>query len=290
MTKLSSHPLLPRDKAFERPLFIVMVIMAFLAALTLLSSRMSARSYNAWQSDLNGAATVQLQHITPENRLERVRSAIKIIQGFDKTLAPKALQASEERGLIQPWLGDVTLPDDIALPALITLKAGTNFKAEKLTETLSEAGVIATVNHHNLWQKDIIKAKRSARFTGSLLLIIILSASGAIILFAVQSAMFAQSQTLSVFRQIGATDNFITRLYLKRALWLSVIASLIGVSFAHIFTSTLKIFFSGSRIFGIAHTHIDLTDIAALFVLCLLLIFICAVATIFATRTLLSQQ
>lgn len=290
MSQLSSHALLPRDKSSERPLFIVMIIMAFLAALTLLSSRMSARSYNAWQGDLNGAATVQLMELNQDKRTERVRAAVKIINNFDKTLSPKALRNSEERALVQPWLGDVKLPSDITLPALITLKADQSFQTEKLANTLKEAGFTATVTRHDLWQKDIIKAKQTARFTGSLLLIIILCASGAIILFGVQSAMSAQFQTLSVFRQIGATDSFISRLYLKRSIWLSVIASVIGAGFAHIFISTLKIFFGGSRIFGIAHTRIDLTDIAALFVLCGLLIIVCALATLLAVRALLSQQ
>lgn len=289
MNESASQPLLPRDKTSERPLFTVMVIMAFLAALTLLSSRLSARSYNAWQSDLSGAATVQLSGIAADTRMARVREAVKTIQIYDSALSPKALRASEERALVQPWLGDVTLPDDILVPALITIKADEAFNPETLTAALAEAGFEASVTRHDLWQKDIASAKRTARFTGSLVLIIILSASALIILFAVSSAMTASAETLSVFRQIGATNGFITKLYLKRALWIASIASIIGAGFAHIFISSLKIFLGGNRIFGVANTSINFTDIMALFILCGLLILVCALATIIAVRALLSR-
>ncbi|MGB0908649.1 MAG: cell division protein FtsX, partial [Maricaulaceae bacterium] len=235
MNRGGSQSLLPVDKRAERPLAFVMIAMAFLAALTLLGSRMSARSYNAWQSDLKNAATLQLTGLQDDTRKEQIKTAISIIKDVAPDLSPKAIGRKKERALIQPWLGGVELPEGVSLPAIISLKASPGFNADVLSERLNAAGLTHQIDTHNMWDKDVRRAKRVAHLTGSAVLLIILAASALILSFATQSAMTAQTQTLSVFLQVGASDNFITKIYLKRALWLSLGSVVIGMGLASIF-------------------------------------------------------
>jgi len=75
--KDKAEPLLPIDKAAERPLWVVLIIMAFLAALALLSARMGERNYgitaviddhSEWSDDISRAARA---FTLPRNRLCR---------------------------------------------------------------------------------------------------------------------------------------------------------------------------------------------------------------------------
>jgi len=85
-----TEPLLPVDKTAERPLWVVLIIMAFLAALALLSARIGDRNYNALHTELAGAATVQLKDLAPNTRLETAQQALALIKSTSaqsKTIA-----------------------------------------------------------------------------------------------------------------------------------------------------------------------------------------------------------
>jgi len=72
-------PLLPVNHATDRPLRVVLTIIAFLATLALLASRMSTRSYDNWQADLSGFATIQ---IMPVGEGDRERAASQALNAF----------------------------------------------------------------------------------------------------------------------------------------------------------------------------------------------------------------
>ena len=60
MTSGKPTPILPPRQKEERPLFIIMVIMSFLASLILLIALMGLRQSQDWQSDLQSSATLQV--------------------------------------------------------------------------------------------------------------------------------------------------------------------------------------------------------------------------------------
>jgi len=60
VNRTNPTPILPRGHGEERPLFVIMAIMSFLAALSLILVLMGLRQSASWQNDLISAATVQI--------------------------------------------------------------------------------------------------------------------------------------------------------------------------------------------------------------------------------------
>jgi len=111
-------PLLPVNQGSDRPLRLVLTIMAFLAALALLTSRMSTRSYQIWQADLSSFATVQIMPNDNKARERTANEALELLSGFNIS----RLSDDKARALLNPWIGEAPLPDDISLPIIFQVK------------------------------------------------------------------------------------------------------------------------------------------------------------------------
>lgn len=291
-----SQPLLPTDKAAERPLWVILIIMAFLAGLALLSARIGARNYAAWQTDLSGSATVQILELEKHDRSERTRQALDIIE----TTAPDAravrLTDNEALALIEPWLGEslsiseaVPLPDDISIPVLIALDGSSAQNRREISARLEAEGFTVIVDDHSDWTGEISRTARAFNTASWLILVIAFFAATAATIFSTQSVMSAQAKTISVFAQIGTTDKFITKLFLKRAVKIGIISGLIGAAAALGFIALYRI------IRGPA-VHAALPSLSPTFADLLILIFmalvfggVCALASSVSAKKILQK-
>ena len=99
----------------------VMVLLATLAvAAAIVAGGLSTR----WSNDLAGEATVQ---ILPDpsgasaDEAGRLATALSLVEAAPGIAKAHALSRAEVAALVSPWLGNETLPDDVALPGLIAL-------------------------------------------------------------------------------------------------------------------------------------------------------------------------
>jgi len=120
-------PLLPTRLRNARALWVVLIIMALLAGCALLFARGSMRLSGDWQSQLSNTLTVQVILESAEAWTEQTdiaRHALtEALPGVDVDVLPQ----SEARELLQPWLGNAALPDNLPVPAgtlLLILLAG----------------------------------------------------------------------------------------------------------------------------------------------------------------------
>jgi len=139
--------LLPKDKRHDWPLLIVMTIMAFLAGLALLLSAMSIRATNYWQDDLKQTATVQIFTEDNTDRDQVLLSALEILDAQSGGLNAKAVSEEKSRDMLRPWLGDLTLPEDLPLPILISLETGPGQNIENKPSPLKAFLPMSMITH-----------------------------------------------------------------------------------------------------------------------------------------------
>ena len=236
MSGAKPTPILPPGQAEERPLFVIMVIMAFLAALTLIASLMGMRQSQSWQNDLKSSATVQIISDTPQNLETQISGALEILTTTPGVLSARRVSEAENRQLLNPWIGELGLPEDIILPALIRLNIDDKkLDAEALTQSLSAKGINASYDNHKQWSKNLSTTWQRLRLALMGLLILMIASTVAISSFATQSVLRARQNIINVLGQVGASDRFISRLFVQRFLSLGFKAAITGTVLALIF-------------------------------------------------------
>ena len=233
-------PILPKGRREERPLFVIMAIMSFLATLTLLLVLMGLRQSASWQNDLQSAVTVQVISQDPAFSIEPV---IDILDDHPGIRSASALDSEANRALLAPWIGTADLPEDLILPSLIRVDIDREqFDAMTLQAELDGAGFETIVDDHQQWSRNLSSTWSRVRLALLSLLVIIFFATIAISSFATQSVLQARQNIINVLAQVGARDSFIARLFLTRFLSVGFKAAISGRVLALAFMALFMIF------------------------------------------------
>ena len=293
ISRQKAEPLLPVDKTAERPLWVVLIVMAFLAALALLSSQMGARHYDGLRASLSGAATIQLTDVTPDTRLETAQKAMSLIARTEPSLKALRVNDADALSLIEPWVGESLesgLPEGIALPVLITLSGSNKAQRNTLRAAFEKDSISAMIDDHSQWEGEMSRAAKAFGVGSWLILLLTFFAGTAATVFATSSAMAAQSKTISVFSQVGAPDNFITQLFMIRAVKIGALAAITGAFGALLFLGLFRLLRGPSE----NGLHMSLTptapDLLMLALLCLVFTIICAAAAWASARQILRSS
>ena len=233
-------PLLPRRLRNARALWVVLIIMALLAGCALLFARGSMRLSEDWQSQLTDTLTVQIMLDSAEDWPEQTdiaRGALaSALPGVDIEVLPQA----EARELLQPWLGNAALPDNLAVPGLISL-TGENMSLAHVQSTLDAAGVSANIDDNSRYANQLRGTARRLVGIGLGTLLLILLAGLCVNIFATRAAMTAQKDIIRVLVQVGASDKFIARLFIGQAFRRGALGAALGLALAALLWAVLSI-------------------------------------------------
>ncbi len=224
------QPLLNPRQDNTRALVLVLGVIAFLAALSLLFMLSAERLKRSWQSQLTQSATVQLMIETDAARESKIESALSIL----RTKLPEAqiiqIEKQDSDALLKPWLGNVELPDDLPLPVLISIDLYKDYSLDiqALEDALRADGIIAQLDDHSRWSNQLSRTGQSVKAIAMAVLLLILFAAIAITTFATHASLAAQRDIIRVLVQVGAQDSFIARLFVSQAAQRGFYGALIG--------------------------------------------------------------
>ena len=224
-------PLLPRRLRNARALWVVLIIMALLAGCALLFARGSMRLSGDWQSQLSNTLTVQVLLESAEDWTEQTdiarQSLSESLPGIDINILPQA----DARELLQPWLGNADLPDNLPVPGLITL-TGKEMTTAFVQSTLDAAGVSANIDDNSRYANQLRGTAKRLVTTSLGALLLILIAGLSVNIFATRAAMTAQKDIIRVLVQVGASDKFIARLFIGQAFRRGALGAALGLGLA----------------------------------------------------------
>jgi len=285
------HPLLSTQQDNTKTLILILGIMAFLAGLALVFLLSTQRLHSDWKNELGRSVTVQVMLENTEVRDTKIANAISVLETQLPDAKITELSLEYSRSLLKPWLGSVSLPDDLPLPALITIElSGENKqKIVNLAALLANEGLIAEIDDHSRWSDQIGKTGRGLKTIALTVLSLIFTACAAVSVYATQAALTAQHDVLRVLVQVGASDKFITKLLIKQAAKRGLWGGVIGVSIGGV-TSAFLSLRQGHNTALLPDLTMHWADVFGLLCLIISITLLCAIAAGVTAINLLRQE
>lgn len=224
------QPLIPTNSKDDRPMLVVLAILAFLATLTLLSVKSSYSMAADWRSEIQNTITVQIKPVTGVERNVTAKKAQGEIEKNEKIAEVGILSDEYSRKLLEPWLGNTPLPDGVDLPILLSVQVepGETLDAAQLATSLERENIDAVVDTHQDWTEQFKRSIFALQSMSILALILVFLAIFAAIIFATRSVLNGRRMLIDVLHQIGAAPNYTARLFSERFAWTGLKAGAIG--------------------------------------------------------------
>ena len=268
--------LLPVKLRNTRALWLVLIIMALLASLSLLFARGAMRLSSDWQTQLSDTISVQIILDSASDwdaQTEAARTALlDALPGADIEI----ISQSDAKKLLQPWLGNTALPEDLVVPALLQVSE-IELSSDHIKNTLDPLGLRTNIDDNSRYADALTVTTRKLLFVSLSVLALILMTGVCINIFATRAAMTAQKEIIRVLVQVGASDKFISNLFIRQAALRGCLGAFIGIAIAGAIWLLLSVF---DDWFGLAWTGLApvLVDIFWLVLLGFVFTLICAVA------------
>jgi len=221
-------PLLPAGDARDGALAFVIAVLCFFACLTALAALAGDRAARGWTAQLQDSATVLVRPTGAESADAAAARAAEALAGVKGVDEAQAFGRDKAVALLQPWIGQDALPDDLPIPRLVAveLNKAAPAGARDLDRALKSQNIDATVDDHSVWIADIVRAGGWVRLAALGLFVLTAAAAGAMIAFAARAALAARHEIVEVLHITGAEDRFIAGLVQRRFAMLSAGAGL----------------------------------------------------------------
>ncbi|MEL7542907.1 MAG: ABC transporter permease [Pseudomonadota bacterium] len=231
-SKSGASGIVPAESVTGSSLTLVIAIMCFLACLTAGAVYLINQSAAAWTRNIASEVTVQLQPLEGvdiEKRTTEVALFLARVPGIAQ-VTPLGAEVSQE--LLEPWLGEITALDAIAVPRLIALEIDRRAPPDlkEVGANLSRRFPGAVLDDHRQWQSQIRAVTRSMALGGLAILILVGAATMLIIISATRASMASNRGIVEVLHFVGATDRFIAREFERHFLNLGIRAGLVGAA------------------------------------------------------------
>jgi len=224
-------PLLPTKLRNVRALWLVLIIMAFLAGCALLFAKGAMRLSGDWQTQLSDTLTVQVLLDEANDWETRTQAASAALATALPGADIETVSQADSKALLQPWLGNTTLPDTLPVPGLINV-TGQNISVERAKSALEAVNVTANIDDNSRYADQLRSTTHRLVGIGICVLGLILLAGLSVNIFATRAGMTAQNEIIRVLVQVGASDSFIARLFIGQAFRRGALGAALGLGTA----------------------------------------------------------
>ncbi len=226
-------PVIPSDGIAGRPLFIVVTVMCYLAAVTLGASLLVSIQISNWTADIAQEITVQIRPVDGVSIDAQVTTAVQLLAATPGVRSADPITLEEAAELLEPWLGSGNVLEDLPIPRLIAVEIDTENPPDldALAGRLDSEVEGATLNDHRRWQTGLRRMAASLQIIAWAVIILVSGTTLSIIVFATRAAMAGNREIIEVLHLVGATENFIAYQIQKRFFVLGLVSGLIGVGF-----------------------------------------------------------
>ncbi|MDG1859776.1 MAG: hypothetical protein P8I94_11770, partial [Emcibacteraceae bacterium] len=211
-----------------------MAIMVYLSALAAAGSLLLHSGFDDWASSLQGRITVQ---ITGEERTEIVAESLEIqavLRSTPGIRTVRILSDAEISALLEPWLGEGNISDDLPVPVMIDIETDqdTYVNIDALEGKIKEFSDHVYLDDHARWLSHFYALAYTIEYTALGILIMILIASVCIVIFGTKSSMAEHKTTIEIMHLMGAQDNMIAGAYQNRFMQYGLWGGVGGLTFA----------------------------------------------------------
>lgn len=227
---MAMSPIIPVDAQPMRTLTLAMAVMCYLATLALGALILVQSAVTQWTSGVSSEITVQVRALSDVDLKTETEKAVTILRGTDGIAGARILDSASVRKLLEPWLGDTGMIDDLPLPALVsvTIDEARPPDLDALESQLKAEVKGASVDTHRRWRMELMRTATLLERLSLAVLALIAVSAAALVVFATRSVLDANREVIEVLNLIGARDRFIARAVKGRFLRSGMIAGLAG--------------------------------------------------------------
>lgn len=207
---------MPQSGFTARLTLFTAAAMAFLAVFALALTLASGRLADRWADALARTATVRIS--APPGQVEaQTKAVLRVLETTPGVAAARALSDAEQRALLAPWFGPDLPVEALPLPRLVELtESAEGMDAAALRLRLAGEAPGAVLDDHARWRRPLAQAAAHLRLLGALSAGLIAVVTAAMIALAAQAALAANARVIEVLRLVGARDDFIARVFVRR--------------------------------------------------------------------------
>ena len=240
-------PLMPRGDARDGGLAFVIAVLCFFACLAALGALAADRAAGGWTAQLKDSATVLVRPNGGQSADAAAAQAAETLAGVTGVSEARALEKDKAAALLEPWLGQGALTDDLPIPRLVALELDPDHppSAAQLQQALKAKAIDATVDDHSLWIKDIVRGGLWARAAALAVFALTALAAAAVIAFAARAVLAGRRQIVEVLHVAGARDGYIAGLVARRFAAMAFAAGLGGAAAAAAIGAALRLLGGG---------------------------------------------
>ncbi len=190
--------------------------MAVLAVFALAVAVSTDRMADRWSEELARTATLRIS--APEGQVDaQVAAALTLLGETPGVAGARRLTPEEERALLEPWFGPDLPVETLPIPALIEITTTEDgIDAGGLRARLAGEVPGAIYDDHTRWRTPLVGAATRVRTLGLLALVLIGTATAAMVVLAANAALAANARVIAALRLVGARDVYIARAFVRR--------------------------------------------------------------------------
>lgn len=202
--------------------------MAFLAVFALALSLAAGRVADRWGTELAQSSTLRISAPAGEVATQ-TEAALRVLRTTPGIVDARALTIEEQRALLAPWFGSDLPIEDLPLPQLIDIvETEDGYDASGLRLRLAAEAPAAVLDDHARWRRPLIDAASRLRLLGWASILLIATATAAMVTLAANAALAANAQVIAVLRLVGAKDTYIASAFVRRFALRALIGSAFG--------------------------------------------------------------
>lgn len=209
-------------------------LMVFLLSLVFVGAISLSSSLSQWNLGGSGRLTIELPLHGVQNPESLTENILVTLQRMPGVARVKLVDNQEVLKLLQPWVGQVNLLQDLTLPALIDVDMKPNVLANvaEITATLHQFSPGIRIEEHTHWQHMLEKLRLSLEVMAYLFISLIGATVLVTITLITRSSLATHASIIDVLRLVGANNSYIACKFQRRAFWLALKGGLWGVTIA----------------------------------------------------------
>ena len=219
----------------------IMMLMVFLASLTIAGSLAVNNMVKYWNSSISGSLTVQVMPSSVktsenivDNTMAEVDRTVAVLKQTPGITDVHVLNNDEIGKLLEPWLGNIALHEDLPVPRLIDVKINIpeNLNLPKLKDELAKYAPNASLDVHRIWLAKLISLASTLKFLAWMVLLLVLITTAITVIYATFTSLEVHKPAIELLHLIGARDAYIALLFSRRTLTFSLAGAFIGTFLA----------------------------------------------------------
>lgn len=224
------RPVIPRSQPAIRTLTIAMSVMCYLASLAIGGLILINRAVDSWTTDMAREVTVQVRPLVGHDLEAELARAAEIIASFSGVTEIKVLDREAAAALLEPWLGEGRLIEDLPVPRLITVGVDRRNPPdfERLAAALEADVAGVSLDTHRRWQRELNRLAEAVQWLGFAILFLVLCSAVTLVIQVTRTALEANREAVEVLYLVGARDRFIAGAVERRFLGAGMTGGLLG--------------------------------------------------------------